>query len=70
MGSDLEDLKWGLKQVAEGKIKPTLDRTLPLSQAEEAHRLNPRKHQAGPLLRRSCTVCALHDLLGKLLAGF
>ncbi len=39
MASDLEDLKWGLKQVAEGKIKPTLDRTLPLSQAAEAHRL-------------------------------
>ena len=39
MASDIEDLKWGLKQVAEGKIKPTLDRTLPLSQAAEAHRL-------------------------------
>ena len=39
MASDIEDLKWGLKQVEEGKIKPTLDRTLPLSQAAEAHRL-------------------------------
>ena len=39
MAADLEDLKWGLQQVAEGKIKPVLDRSLPLSQAAEAHRL-------------------------------
>ena len=39
MASDIEDLMWGLKQVREGRIKPLLDRTLPLSQAAEAHRL-------------------------------
>ncbi len=39
MASDLEDLQWGLEQVREGKIRSSLDRTLPLSQAAEAHRL-------------------------------
>ena len=39
MASDVQDLEWGLEQVRAGRIKPSLDRTLPLSQAEEAHRL-------------------------------
>jgi len=39
MGSDIADLKWGLEHVRAGSIKPLLDRTLPLSQAAEAHRL-------------------------------
>ncbi len=39
MASDIEDLKWGLEQVRAGRIKPSLDRALPLSQAAEAHRL-------------------------------
>jgi len=39
MASDAQDLKWGLEQVRAGRIKPLLDRTLPLSQAAEAHRL-------------------------------
>ncbi len=39
MASDDEDLKWGLEQVRAGRIKSTLDRALPLSQAAEAHRL-------------------------------
>ena len=38
MASDLQDLQWGLEQVRQGKIIPVLDRTLPLSQAAEAHR--------------------------------
>lgn len=37
--ADPEDLQWGLEQVREGRIKPALDRTFPLSQAAEAHRL-------------------------------
>lgn len=37
--ADPEDLEWGLEQVRLGKIKPALDRTFPLSQAAEAHRL-------------------------------
>ncbi|MHC4799558.1 MAG: quinone oxidoreductase family protein [Planctomycetota bacterium] len=39
MASDVEDLKWGLEQVRAGWIKPLLDRTLPLREAAEAHRL-------------------------------
>jgi len=39
MASDMDDFKFGLELVREGKIKPVLDRTLPLSQAEEAHRI-------------------------------
>ena len=39
MASNIEDLKWGLEQVRSGRIKPALDRTLPLSEAAEAHRL-------------------------------
>ena len=39
MASDIEDLEWGLAQVKAGKIKPLLDRALPLEQAAEAHRL-------------------------------
>ena len=38
MASDIEDFRWGLEQVRLGNIKPTLDHTLPLSQAAEAHR--------------------------------
>ncbi len=39
MASDMEDFTWGLEQVRVGHIKPTLDHTLPLSKAAEAHRL-------------------------------
>ena len=39
MASDVDDFEWGLEQVRAGRIKPVLDRTLPLSQAAEAHRL-------------------------------
>ena len=37
--ADPEDLEWGLEQVRLGRITPALDRTFPLSQAVEAHRL-------------------------------
>jgi len=39
MFGDVDDFKWGMNQVREGKIKPLLDRTFPLSDASEAHRL-------------------------------
>jgi NADPH:quinone reductase-like Zn-dependent oxidoreductase len=39
MASDKSDLEFGLKLVKEGKIRPLLDHTLPLSNAAEAHRL-------------------------------
>jgi NADPH:quinone reductase-like Zn-dependent oxidoreductase len=37
--ADPEDLQWGLDQVRAGRIKAALDKTFPLSQAAEAHRL-------------------------------
>jgi len=39
MASDIEDLEWGLEQVCAGRIKPSLDHTLPLNQAAKAHEL-------------------------------
>ena len=39
MASDKRDLEFGLQLVREGKIRPLLDRTLPLREAAEAHRL-------------------------------
>ena len=38
MFGDVDDFNWGMGQVVEGRIKPSLDHTLPLSQAAEAHR--------------------------------
>jgi len=35
---DASDLEWGLDQVRQGTIRPTLDRAFPLAQAAEAHR--------------------------------
>ena len=39
LAGDIEDLCWGLEQVRAGKLRPALDRSLPLSEAAEAHRL-------------------------------
>ena len=39
MFGDVDDFKWGMQQVRAGRIKPLLDRALPLSEAPEAHRL-------------------------------
>lgn len=49
MGSK-EDLVWGLEQVKAGRIKPLLDRVLPLSQAAEAHRLLAASRMSGNLV--------------------
>ena len=50
MASDPENLTWGLEQVRAGRIKPALDRTLPLSQAAEAHRLISTNQISGNLV--------------------
>ena len=50
MASDIEDLEWGLEQVRAGTIKPLLDRTLPLSEAAEAHRLISTNQVAGNIV--------------------
>ena len=39
LAGDIEDLRWALQRVKEGKLRPTLDRALPLKDAAEAHRL-------------------------------
>ena len=39
MSGDREDLAWALELVRAGKLRPTLDRALPLQDAAEAHRL-------------------------------
>lgn len=48
MGS-MAELRFGLDLVKQGKIRPTLDRTLPLHQAREAHRMMGRAEVVGKL---------------------
>ena len=50
MASNIEDFKWGLEQVRAGRIKPSLDRALPLRQAAEAHRLIATNQVTGNLV--------------------
>ena len=50
MANDFQDLVWGLEQVKQGKIKPVLDRTLPLSDAAIAHRLIANNEVTGNLV--------------------
>ena len=47
MAGDIEDLTWGLEQVRAGRIKPLVDRTLPLHEAAEAHRLLAQNETRG-----------------------
>ena len=50
MASDKSDLEWGLEKVKAGRIRPALDRTLPLAQAAEAHRLISENKVSGNLV--------------------
>ncbi len=50
MASDIENLKWGLEQVRAGRIRPLLDRALPLSQVAEAHRLVANNEVKGNII--------------------
>ncbi len=50
MASDPEHLAWGLEQVRAGRIRPVLDRTMPLSQAAEALRLVATNQVKGNLV--------------------
>lgn len=47
MASDKSDLEAGLEMLKDGKIKPIVDRTLPLKKAAEAHRLLATSQIAG-----------------------
>ena len=50
MASDVEDLNWGLEQVRAGRVRALLDRTLPLREAAEAHRLVAANQVAGNIV--------------------
>ena len=50
MFGDLADYKWGIEQVRSGHIKPLLDRTLPLRQAAEGHRLIATNQVSGNIV--------------------
>ena len=50
MASDVSDLEWGLEQVKAGRIRPQLDRALPLAQAAEAHRLIAANRVSGNIV--------------------
>jgi len=50
MASDIEDLHHGLAFAREGKVKPMLDRALPLRMAAEAHRLIANNQVSGNLV--------------------
>ncbi len=50
MASDIEDLQWGLEQVRAGRIKPALDRAMPLREAPEAHRLVANNQVTGSIV--------------------
>jgi len=50
MASDTEDLEFGLELIRQGKVKAVLDRTLPLSQANEAHRLIANNEVSGNIV--------------------
>jgi len=50
MASDAEDLQFGLELIRKAKVKPVLDRTFPLSQAAEAHRLISENKVSGKIV--------------------
>ncbi len=50
MASDTEDLQLGLELIRKGKVKPMLDRTFPLSQVAEAHRLISNNEVSGNIV--------------------
>ncbi len=50
MASDKRDMEFGLQLVREGKIRPLLDRTMPLSEAAEAHRLVANNEVTGNIV--------------------
>jgi NADPH2:quinone reductase len=47
---DAADFRWGLEQIAAGRIRPLLDRALPLAEAATAHRLLADNQVAGNLV--------------------
>ena len=50
MASDKSDMEFGLKLVQEGKVRPLLDRTLPLREVATAHELIAKNDVAGNIV--------------------
>ncbi len=50
MSGDVADYQWGIEQVRAGRIRPVLDRVLPLREAAEAHRLIASNQVKGNLV--------------------
>lgn len=50
MASDKRDMEFGLQLVSDGKIRPLLDRTMPLSEAADAHRLVANNEVTGNIV--------------------
>ena len=50
MSGDIADYQWGIEQVRAGRIRPVLDRALPLREAAEAHRLIGRNQVKGNIV--------------------
>ena len=50
MASDIEELKFGLELVRQGKVRPVLDRVLPLEKVSEAHRLVAANQVTGSIV--------------------
>jgi len=49
MASDKRDMEFGLQLLRDGRIRPLLDRTLPLSEAAQAHRLVANNEVTGSI---------------------
>jgi len=47
---DVADLQWGFDMVKHGRIRPSLDRALPLKEAADAHRLIAANKVCGNLV--------------------
>jgi len=50
MMGDPADLEWGLDQLAQGKIKPIVGKTMPLSQANKAHEMIAHDENLGKII--------------------
>ena len=50
VAGDIEDLRWAMEKVREGKLRPTLDRSLPLADVAEAHRLIAANQLTGSIV--------------------
>ena len=50
LAGDIDDLRWALEQVKTGRIRPVLDRVMPLTEVADAHRLVAANQVTGNLV--------------------